>query len=157
MPTSRVREVLDSPQESIPVIEAETEAPAGGLHILLADDNQYVRESIQDLLILYGCSVHTAENGHNALEKMKNGHYDLVLMDIQMPVMDGITSAREMRSWEKEQGLEETPIIALTGNAGGQDVEKCLAAGFNSIFAKPVRIEDLMKVLSDYSSVAGRI
>jgi len=88
-----------------------------------------------------------AENGAVAVEKFKAGRYDLVLMDMQMPVMDGYTATRIIRDWEAEQGRHRTPIIALTAHALVEDVEKSLAAGCDTHLNKPIKRAKLMETI----------
>lgn len=96
------------------------------------------------------------KNGKEALKsylKRPVGYYDLILMDIQMPVMDGLTAAREIRKSGKK-GAQEIPIIAMSANAFKEDVERSLNAGMNAHTTKPIEIEKLVKLLSEYLSKA---
>ena len=92
-----------------------------------------------------------AENGAVAVEKFKSGNYDLVLMDVQMPVMDGYAATREIRKWEQEQGKKQTPIIALTAHAMKEDVQKSLDAGCTDHLTKPIKRATLMEVVQKYT------
>ncbi len=91
------------------------------------------------------------ENGIQAVEKIKSGKkYDLVLMDIQMPVMDGLEATRQIRAWESEQEHSKTPIIALTAHAMNGDEEKSLAAGCDSHITKPITKTKLLDVIERF-------
>ena len=104
-----------------------------GQSVLVVEDNLVNREVAVELLRRVGLLVETAEHGQRALEKLRQRSFDLVLMDVQMPVMDGLTATRRLR-W---QGLR-TPILAMTANAFGDDRAACLAAGMDDHVAKPV-------------------
>lgn len=112
-------------------------APLRG-HVLLVEDNPVNRQVAQRILGLLGLSVELAENGKEALEKLDASRFDLVLMDCQMPVMDGYTATRIRRSREAELRLERILIIAMTANAMAGDREKCLAAGMDEYLSKPM-------------------
>jgi PAS domain S-box-containing protein len=105
----------------------------GGRRLLLAEDNPINREVVEELLRVVGLSVESAENGACAVELARERPYDLVLMDMQMPVMDGTAAARALRAAGRT-----LPIVAMTANAFVEDREACLAAGMNDHVAKPV-------------------
>jgi PAS domain S-box-containing protein len=128
-----------------------------GTHILLVDDNKDIQLLIQSFLKQYDCRIETADNGQIAVEKFKSVTYDLVLMDMQMPVMDGLQAVNEMRKWEKENGKEQKTIIALTGNSSEYDIDNCLKAGFTSHVAKPIKREQLIDTLLSHSSETQNI
>jgi PAS domain S-box-containing protein len=110
-----------------------------GQRILLAEDNPVNREVAQDLLQLVGLNVETAWDGGRAVELALSRHYDLILMDVQMPVMDGTDATRAIR----QQAGQGTPIIAMTANAFAEDRQACLDAGMNDHVGKPVDPEAL--------------
>lgn len=116
--------------------------------ILLVEDNDINRLYAGSILKMWGCYFETAENGVVALEKLRNQNFDLVLMDIQMPIMDGFETTKAIRMGESQYA--QLPIIALTANATKRDFENCLAAGMNDCVTKPFTQDDLMKVLSKY-------
>jgi CheY-like chemotaxis protein len=94
--------------------------------------------------------VDFAENGQTAVEKFSSGVYDLVLMDLQMPVMDGYAATRRMRGWEKEQKREPVPIIALTASALDAELQKAVHAGCTACLRKPVRLHTLLEAVQKY-------
>jgi len=118
--------------------------PIRGARVLLVEDNELNREVVQGLLEDAQLSLDTAENGAIAVEKIGRQEYDLVLMDMQMPVMDGVTATKAIRSNPRYQSL---PIIAMTANAMERDRQMCLAAGMNDHLAKPIDTEKLFEAL----------
>jgi len=115
-----------------------------GATILLAEDNELNQEVAVGLLEDAGFKVEIAENGQEVLEMLPNKPYDIVLMDMQMPVMDGVTAAIELR---KDARWKDLPVVAMTANAMEQDKEKCLAAGMNGHVAKPIDPDELFRAL----------
>jgi CheY-like chemotaxis protein len=113
------------------------------LNVLLVEDNDINRLYAKSILKNWQCSVDIAENGLVAIEKVKNNLYDIVLMDVQMPVMDGYEATRAIRILDGER--KETPILALTANATKSDVQKCLASGMNDYLPKPFTPDDLYR------------
>src|SRR5439155_2717856 len=95
-----------------------------------------------------------AENGAIAVEKFTAGHYDLVLMDRQMPVMDGLTATRAIREWEQANHRSLTPIVALTAAALKGDQEQCLAAGCTGYLSKPIKQEVLLRAIRELAVLA---
>ena len=116
--------------------------------ILLVEDNDINRLYAGSILKMWGCPFDTAENGEVAIEKYKNSHFDLILMDIQMPVMDGFETTKVIRQWSNEKS--KIPIVALTANATQRDIDKCISLGMNDCLTKPFTQEDLLKVLDKY-------
>jgi CheY-like chemotaxis protein len=115
-----------------------------GARVLLVEDNEINRQVATELLADEGLVVDVAENGRVALEKAIASSYDIVLMDMQMPVMDGLTATAEMRRIER---LRSLPIVAMTANAMQADKDACIAAGMNDHLAKPIEPDDLWKAL----------
>ncbi|GLS04369.1 hypothetical protein GCM10007860_15160 [Chitiniphilus shinanonensis] len=116
-----------------------------GARILLAEDNPINRQIAEELLDAVGVSVDCAENGHDAIAKARSGCYQAVLMDIQMPELDGLAATREIR---RDAALTELPIIAMTAHALSGDRERSLAAGMNDHITKPFRADTLYHVLA---------
>jgi CheY-like chemotaxis protein len=115
-----------------------------GFHILLAEDNRVNQMLAVRLLEKRGHHVQVAGDGHEALEKLKTADFDLVLMDVQMPVMGGFEATAAVRELEKGTG-RHIPIVALTAHAVTGDRERCLAAGMDGYIAKPIRPEELFE------------
>ncbi|MCK7592210.1 hybrid sensor histidine kinase/response regulator [Pseudomarimonas salicorniae] len=107
-------------------------------HMLLVEDNPVNRQVAQRLLSLSGLTMDCAENGREAVDMSARGRYDAVLMDCQMPVLDGYAATREIREREKKAGMDRIPIIAMTANAMVGDREKCLNAGMDDYLSKPL-------------------
>ena len=118
---------------------------ASQLVVLLVEDNDINRLYAKSILKNWQCFTDTAENGLVALEKIKNQAYDVVLMDIQMPVMDGYETTKAIRLMNSP--MRDVPVIALTANATKADVEKCMAAGMNDYLPKPFTPDDLYRKL----------
>lgn len=111
------------------------------MHILLAEDNPVNQKVALRMLERIGFSAEVANNGVEALAALERAHYDVILMDMQMPEMDGLEATR--RIVEKYPESERPYIIALTANAMQGDRERCIAAGMNDYISKPIRMEDL--------------
>jgi two-component system sensor histidine kinase/response regulator len=118
-----------------------------GPSILLVEDNPVNREVAVGMLESLGCATDTAENGWMALKAMVAATYDAVLMDCQMPVMDGLAATGEIRRREQASGAARVPIIALTANAMEGDRERCLAAGMDDFLSKPFTQQQLATLL----------
>ena len=115
-----------------------------GARVLLVEDNELNQEVATELLRDAGFQVEHAGNGQLALALIRTTDYALVLMDVQMPVMDGLTATRMIR---REEAFKDLPVVAMTANAMVGDRERCLAAGMNDHIAKPIEPEDLWKVM----------
>jgi signal transduction histidine kinase/CheY-like chemotaxis protein len=124
-------------------------------HVLLVEDNPVNRQVAQRLLTLTGLTLDSAENGKEALDRLDNGDYAVVLMDCQMPVMDGYTATRRRRTQEAAAGLRRTPIVAMTANAMVGDREKCLEAGMDDYLSKPLNRALLEDTLRRWLEVAA--
>ncbi|WP_305856195.1 PAS domain S-box protein [Balneatrix alpica] len=119
-----------------------------GLQVLLVEDNEINQELARELLEQAGIDVLVAENGQEALDWLSKESFDLVLMDIQMPVMDGYTATRHIREQAQWQNL---PILAMTANAMPQDRQQCLQVGMNDHLAKPINVDELFHKLARWS------
>lgn len=117
------------------------------IEILLVEDNDLNRKIVSQMLINYGFQVREASNGLECLQLLQDAHIDLILMDMQMPVMDGYEATRLIRETFSEKSI---PIIAMTANALSGDREKCLAAGCTSYIAKPFKADDLVQEIMHY-------
>jgi len=134
---------------------AEPPATERPLSILLAEDSADNRLLIKQYLKRLPYRLETAPDGEVALEKFVSGNYDLVLMDIQMPVMDGYTAVGKIRNWEREQSRPPTPIVALTASALEGDVRNCLAAGCNAHLSKPLKKATLLSAIREATGAAA--
>jgi CheY-like chemotaxis protein len=135
-------------------VGADPDQPLPALSILLVEDSPDNRTITMAYLRDTPYCVEIAENGAVACEKFAAGRYDLVLMDRQMPVMDGLTATRAIRAWEVANQHPPTPIIALTASALKGDQEKCLAAGCTAYLTKPIKEEVLLQAIRAHSLAA---
>ena len=131
------------------------EEPLRPLRILLAEDSPDNCTIALAYLEDTPYRVDVAETGVIACQMFKAGHYDLVLMDRQMPAMDGLTATRTIRAWETKHDRSPTPIIALTASALKGDRETCLAAGCTAYLTKPIKQDVLLQAIRDYSAAAS--
>ena len=130
--------------------QAKTHLKLSG-RVLVVEDNQTNRKVIEFTLAKYGLGVISAEDGLQGVNAIIQGvEPDLVLMDIQMPVMDGYAATRQIRQWESDNRRSRVPIIALTADAYEEDRQRCLAAGMDDFLAKPVDINELHRALSKW-------
>jgi CheY-like chemotaxis protein len=133
-----------------PMSTPPAEAPPAALqgHILLVEDEPINRRVVQAMLTRLGLLIDCAHNGQQALAAIACHHYDLILMDCQMPDMDGFETTRRLRQQEQQQNEARRPIIAMTANAQRDDRERCLAAGMDDYVTKPLEHTVLVQVLS---------
>jgi CheY-like chemotaxis protein/HPt (histidine-containing phosphotransfer) domain-containing protein len=124
--------------------------------VLVAEDNPVNREVVTAMLGVDGCSFEVVNDGRSAVEAAARGTYDIILMDCQMPGMDGLTATAEIRRREDALGRPRTPIIALTGFANEGDRERCLAAGMDDYLTKPYTLPQLRELLRRWLAPAGR-
>ena len=125
-------------------------ATAGNAEVLLVEDNRVNQKLATALLVRRGYRVTLAENGAQALELVTAGKvpFDIVLMDMQMPVMDGLEATQHIRQFEADGGRRRLPIIAMTANAMQGDRETCVAAGMDDYISKPIRADELYALIS---------
>ncbi len=128
-------------------------ADLAGARALLVEDNELNQEVATEFLQALGLTVELAPDGAVALQKVQQQTYDVVLMDMQMPVMDGLSATRAIRQLP---GMQALPILAMTANAMAQDRERCIAAGMNDHIAKPIDVEDLVAKLRHWVRPASR-
>jgi len=138
----------------------DTEGVGRPLHILLAEDNAVNRLLAVRLLEKRGHTVVAVRNGREAVEAFENKRFDLALLDVQMPIIDGLEAAALIRRKEREIGLGHLPLIALTAHAMSGDRERCLVAGMDAYVPKPINFQKLFEVIRDLkpscASVATR-
>ncbi len=128
-------------------VAAEAPADLSTLRVLVAEDNETNRLVMRTVLNSLGVAPVMVENGQCAVDAWTAGAFDLILMDIQMPVLDGVAATREIRRREAERGLARTPIVAVTANAMKHQVDEYHAAGFDAHLPKPIVIEKLYATL----------
>jgi CheY-like chemotaxis protein len=143
LPIELTRKTKDTGRLSFPRDQV-TENPET---ILLVEDTDHVVIMIKDYLEQNGYQVVIAQNGLEGVVQAKTLRPDLILMDVQMPGMDGLEATRRIR---QEVGLGDIPIIALTALAMSSDRERCLAAGMNDYISKPVKLKNLLKTIQQY-------
>ncbi len=131
--------------------KVETAIEPLNYRVLLAEDNKTNRKIMEAYLKKLSCTVDFAEDGSIALNKLQTNEYDAVLMDIQMPQMDGLTATKIIRASEKEAG-KHIPIIALTAGATKEDYQQCIEAGMDDHISKPIKIDKLYKALRQHAS-----
>ncbi len=137
----------------VATVAAVAEAPAGrALHVLVVDDNATNRKVVEAMLARLGFRSELAHDGAEAVRRVTSGEApDVLLMDCQMPVMDGFEATARIRRWEREQGRAPLPIIALTAGAFPEDRKRCVAAGMTDFLTKPVNLNALGAMLHSLS------
>ncbi|MEO8112773.1 MAG: response regulator [Phenylobacterium sp.] len=125
------------------------------LRVLLADDHPTNRAVVEVILAIIEADLVSVEDGAQAVAAFKAGVFDVILMDLQMPVMDGLTAIREIRRLEREGGQTRTPILAVTANAMSEHVAASRAAGADDHLAKPVVAETLIEAIYNATDVAA--
>ncbi|MDG4551225.1 MAG: response regulator [Candidatus Contendobacter sp.] len=142
-------DVIQSEDKARRVVTESERARWRGTRVLVAEDNPLNQQVIQEFLARAGMRVVVAENGLEAIETARRQSFDVVLMDIQMPVMDGLQATRELRKIPRFAGM---PIIALTANVFRADMERCIAAGMNDHIGKPIKANELFSKLGKWLS-----
>ncbi len=147
-PSPRVPEEAPSPQ----VLE--------GMRVLLVEDNEINQQVAKEILEQAGIIVSVAGDGEIALQKVCSQPLEIpfhaILMDVQMPRMDGLEATRQIRDWEARKGISPVPIIAMTAHAMKGDRERCFAAGMDEYLSKPIRTEELFSILGGWKSAEGQ-
>lgn len=128
------------------------ESPVKGLHILIAEDNIVNQKVARRLLEKSGFTVDVVENGKEALEAVQKNEYGLVLMDIQMPEMDGLEATVAIRDMEKKTG-KRVPIVALTANNSKGIKERCFEAGMDEFLSKPIDLPAFLEIVEKILSI----
>lgn len=144
-----VVEVPLQASEALPDVQLTTPAALLPGSILVVEDNEFNRRLLRDILVAWGHQVTLAENGFQALQFINLQSFDLVLLDIRMPDIDGIEVARRVRHREQERSEATVPIIAITADADAATREACLGAGINAVLAKPVIPEELVRAIGE--------
>ncbi len=126
-------------------------------NILLAEDNEVNQRLAVKILEKYNHGVTVANNGLEALEAVKRRRYDVILMDVQMPVMGGFEATAKIREYEREEGLVRSPIIALTAHAMLGDREKCIQAQMDEYLTKPLKQNQMMQTILKCATLGGKL
>ncbi|MCJ1388554.1 histidine kinase osmosensor [Xylographa bjoerkii] len=154
-------QLIDLGNGMIPALEGRA-APSISDHsksfdILLAEDNEVNQRLAVKILEKYHHGVTVANNGLEALEAIQKKRYDVVLMDVQMPIMGGFEATAKIREWEREQGQVRTPIIALTAHAMLGDREKCIQAQMDEYLSKPLKQNQMMQTILKCATLGGKL
>jgi CheY-like chemotaxis protein len=136
--------------DGLPSVATAECRPVEG-RVLLAEDNAVNRRIARVFLENAGFSVDVVENGREAVQAATTGLYALAVMDVQMPEMDGLAAAAEIRRRELAEGAKRLPIVALTANAMSGDLERCLAAGMDDYLSKPVNQETMQRKAREWA------
>jgi two-component system sensor kinase len=139
-----------SPADTIAAAQPAQHAQVS-LRVLVADDSPVNREVAAGLLELRGHSVQVAENGFEAIEAFRNQTFDIILMDVEMPEMDGLTAAAKIREWEKSTGAHVS-ILAMTAHVLSNVREECNDSGMDGFISKPIKPDELYQALDQYCS-----
>jgi len=121
------------------------------IKILVAEDHHLSQKVIKGMLARLGLESTTVNNGREVIDAAKNGHYDLILMDCDMPEINGFDATKIIRGWEKDNNKKETPIIALTAHIMDEHKEKSLACGMNAHLSKPIELSELRDTIVDWT------
>jgi CheY-like chemotaxis protein len=121
--------------------------------VLVVDDNATNRMVAEALCEMFGCTCETVVDGVEAVDAARSARFDLILMDIKMPRMDGVAATRAIRGLGGAPG--STPIVALTANADPEDVRRYLAVGMCDVVEKPIKPEKLLKAINDALAASG--
>lgn len=135
-------ETGSAPRQIVPLSNAQ------GVRILLAEDNAVNQKLALRLLSKHGFDVAAVTTGQQALDALASDRYDLVLMDVQMPELDGLEATRRLRQREGTEG-GHVPVIAMTAHAMMGDRERCMAAGMDGYITKPIQIDTLLAAITD--------
>ena len=138
----------DAPVVTPGVVAERPEGEQAAVRVLLADDHPVNRKVVEMILAQINVELTSVENGADAVQACRDGDYDIILMDMQMPVMDGLTATREIRLHEAAMGLTRTPIVMLTANALGEHVALAEAAGADRHLAKPFEAAELLQLVT---------
>ena len=154
---SKLKDVLSKSADTTPQLVEESLAiqqTKFDAHILVTEDNIINQKLIKRILEEHGITVDIANNGLESFEKRRSGNYDLLFMDIQMPVMDGIEATHEILDYEEDEEIPHVPIVALTANALKGDRERFLSEGMDEYITKPIETTELLYILNKF--LAGK-
>jgi CheY-like chemotaxis protein len=144
----RTEDLVHSPSK----INVDAALPSG-IKILLADDSPENRELVKLFLKKYSPQIVEAENGADAFDQFQHDRFDVVLMDMQMPIVDGYNATRKIREFEDRFEKPRTPVIAITAHAMKEDSERCIRVGCNDYVPKPINRAELIHTILNHLSV----
>lgn len=121
-----------------------------GVRVLVAEDNAINQKIVRIMLQKAGCDVLAVDDGNKAVQAVQTGQFDLILMDLHMPQLDGLEATRQIRALESK--VKEIPIIALTASAFTDDRDRCLSAGMNDFVTKPIKLDYLLEKCAFWAS-----
>ncbi|MBI1360729.1 MAG: PAS domain-containing protein [Alphaproteobacteria bacterium] len=156
IPLTRDRIAALGPLAAVDIEDFDAETMIENLRLLVAEDNPMNRRVVELLLAGSGMEIHFAENGKEAVAKFAERTYDLVLMDLQMPIMGGLAATRAIREWERANDRGHTPILAVSANATTDHVEEAKEAGADDHVAKPIVREVLFEAIARYARPSAR-
>jgi PAS domain S-box-containing protein len=156
IPISRDRIAALGALTAVAVEDFDTETSIENLRLLVAEDNPMNRRVVELLLAQSGLHITFAENGKEAVEKFSIGKFDLVLMDLQMPIMGGLAAMRAIREFERSTGRIATPMLAVSANATDDHVQEAKEAGADDHVAKPIVRETLFEAIARYAKPSGQ-
>ena len=151
----RVRHAEPAAAPAVAAAVPPSGAHVAPLRVLVADDSEENRFLVSEYLRSFGCPLEFAENGQAAFEKFQAGSFDLVFMDLHMPVWDGYEATRRIRAWEREQGRPEIPILALTASALEFEGRRAREAGCTEWIRKPIRLDAFRAIVARYAGSAA--
>ena len=154
-PISRDRIAALGALTAVAAEDFEAETQIENLRLLVAEDNPMNRRVVELLLAQSGLQITFAENGKEAVEKFSTNRFELVLMDLQMPIMGGLAAMRAIRTWEREHGRPPTPMLAVSANATDEHVMEAKEAGADDHVAKPIVRETLFEAIARYAKPMG--
>ncbi len=152
---TKIKAALTASADTTPKLVEETltvQQTKFNAHVLVTEDNIINQKLIKRILEEHGITVDIANNGLESFEKRRSGNYDLLFMDIQMPVMDGIEATHEILDYEEDEGVPHVPIVALTANALKGDRERFLGEGMDEYITKPIETTELLYILNKFLS-----
>jgi two-component system sensor histidine kinase/response regulator len=140
-----------------PLVSAGASVEESSIRILIADDSSDNRFLVEAYLKNSRHQTTFVENGQQALESVQQRSFDLVLMDVQMPVLDGLSATRLIRAWERQEGRKAIPILAFTANAAASDIEAAGEAGCNGHLSKPLSKQKLFAAITQYAPLSEKL
>ena len=154
LPLPRVSAIAPRPQPMVRAQASSQIAPIGPISVLIAEDNVSNRKILESVFRHAPAECHYVENGLEALEAFRSRKFDLVLMDVQMPVMDGLSATRAIRDWELDQQAAPTPIYAMTADAMRHQIDSHHAAGMTGHLSKPLQVSALFALIAEIGAQA---